>query len=124
MVQAQAVSSRRWKEARGEIINGIQFTRGDYVIAVEYCHRFDGDQQRRTFVKDAYSDEGRFDVVNSTELRAYNLKLKEVKLPTPLQVPSRERRMTRSTAQEVAVYRPDIHLVMDAKTEELIHKQN
>ena len=94
------------------------------MIAVEYCRRFEGDQQRRTFVKGAYSDEARFDVVNSTELRAYNLKLKEVKLPTPLQVPSRERRMTRSTAQELAVYRPDIHLVMDAKTEELIHKQN
>ena len=75
-------------------------------------------------MKDAYSDEARFDVVNSTELRAYNLKLKEVKLPTPLQVPSRDRRLTRSTAQEAAAYRPDIHLVMDAKTEELIHKQN
>ena len=77
--------------ARGEKINNVSFTRGDYVIGVKLLTRDESDPLRLTF----HFDNSEPTVWNSTELRAIDLKLENSKLPTPH--PSA--RSTRSTSK-------------------------
>jgi len=64
-------------------INGTTFTNGDYVMAIEWFSRDPADSQRLTFMGDADDTPGsiQFEVVNSTELRAINLKMTAVRRP-------------------------------------------
>ena len=55
-------------QERTKRINSTTFTRGDYAIAVRWLHRYPGDEQKRTYVLDAYEGDSH-DVVNSTELQ-------------------------------------------------------
>ena len=58
-------------------------TSGDYVMAIEWFSRDPADSQRLTFMGDADDTPGsiQFEVVNSTELRAINLKMTAVRRP-------------------------------------------
>ena len=101
-------------EARSERINGIEFTRNDYAIAVHWFHRFVGDDSRLTFVKDMYAGDIKHDVVNSTELRAIGFDLKQVKLPAA--PPSH--RITRGALRRAALpCEPDMHYELHAECE-------
>ena len=64
-------------------INGTTFTNGDYVMAIEWFSRDPADSQRLTFMGDADDTPGsiQFEVFNSTELRAINLKMTAVRRP-------------------------------------------
>ena len=111
--------------SRGETINKTAFTRGDRVVAVRWLHRFAGDMSRLTFVKDAYSSERDYDVINSTELRAVGFSMKKVRLPaTPHICAVTTRSSTRGGGPAAVQQEPDIHYVLDHEIEEGIHKQN
>jgi len=77
-------------EARTEVVPGsgpdgaTTFSRGDYVIAVRWYHRYEGDSTGRTWVKDPYDDD-KHDVLNSTELRLIGFPMEAVQLPPPVQ---------------------------------------
>ena len=118
-------------EARTETVRGstregdTHFTRGDYVIAVRWYHRYEGDSTGRTWVKDPYAPET-YDVLNSTELRKIGFQLEEVRLPPPVQ-PTAPRRSTRIQALHAAQPPPAeeiVHYVMSAETAEEILKAN
>lgn len=103
----------------------LQFTRDDYAIAVQWFHRFVGDEsRRRTFVKDSYGSEACYDVVNSTELRAAAFSLDKVRLPQPA-LATRPTTVTRHSTQcgRSVPSEPDVHFVMHPSVEDGIHKQ-
>ena len=65
-------------------VNKTLFTKGDYMVAVRWCHRDDADSERLTFIDDKYDvaeadmttdmlDSRQVDVFNATELRAIDL---------------------------------------------------
>ena len=57
---------------RSERVNGTQFDRGDYVVAVRWLDRLAEDSEFRTFELKPDAEHG---VFNSTELRAIDLQL-------------------------------------------------
>lgn len=57
---------------RSERINGTQFDRGDYVVAVRWLERLSEDSELRTF---ELKPDAVHDVFNSTELRAIDVQL-------------------------------------------------
>lgn len=104
--------------SRSERINDTEFTRGDYAIAVQWFHRYAGDDSRLTFVKGTYDGDIKHDVLNSTDLRAVAFKMKEVQMPAP------PRRVTRnkSTLPDVPD-EPDVDYLLDSEFEDGILKQ-
>ena len=91
---------------------------------MQWLHRFAGDPEKLTFVRDTYDNEAMYDVLNSTELRLVGFQLKKVIVPPPVVAPTTARRSTRSTSaaaadagiQDVA----DEHYVMASDVDESI----
>jgi len=78
-------------------------------------------------VKDAYSNEKDYDVVNSTELRAVGFRMKKVRLPaTPHVCAATTRSSTRGggAAALPQELEPGTHFVLDRGVEDGILKQN
>ena len=84
-------------QERAERINGTQFHRGDYVVAVQWLVRLAEDCEQRTF---EYKSDAPQDVFNSTELRCIDIQLdKQDGNLAPVRRSLRER--SRSAAQAV-----------------------
>jgi len=116
-------------EARSETVPGAtpegntHFSRGDYVIAVRWYHRYAGDPTGRTWVKDPY-DGDKYDVLNSTELRKIGLELEEVTPPPPVQPVVTRRRTRNQASAPVPPAEEIIHYVMSEATAGEILKAN
>ena len=83
-------------------------------------HRFAGDPEKLTFVKDTYDSGAAYDVLNSTELRLAGFQLRKVTVPPPVVAPTVARRSTRSrSATDAGIQdKPDVHYEMPRDVDE------
>ena len=100
---------------RGERIDGVAFTRGDYAITVKQITRDEADPLRLTFNLEQSSEPT---VMNSTELRAVQFTMAKSTMPNPPNNPSPM--STRSQRNQSSKMPKDGTYYLNAEDEKII----